>query len=166
MSRDTADRVWAFQLPAEGLGSEPMGGVPGLSLNSRGGIAMVAGGRAIRQSILLLLATRPGERVMRPEYGCCLHRLVFAPNDAGTAGLAMHYIRQAVERWQPRVIIERLEAGADLHGATREGVLDILLHYRVRETGWEEQLDLGYHLQEARLMAMGAGGPVEPGQAP
>ena len=40
---------------------------------------------------------------MRPDYGCELHRLVFSPNDDTTAGLAIHYVRRALERWEPRV---------------------------------------------------------------
>ena len=66
---------------------------------------MVEDDASIRQSLLLLLSTSPGERVMRPDYGCSLRRLVFAPNDDTTAGLAIHYVRQAVERWEPRVEI-------------------------------------------------------------
>ena len=54
--------------------------------------SMIAGDAAIRQSIILLLTTTPGERVMRPDYGCPLHRLMFQPNDATTAGLAIHYV--------------------------------------------------------------------------
>ena len=53
---------------------------------------------AVRQSILMLLSTRPGERVMPPDYGCPIHRLVFSPNDATTAGLAIHYVRHSLLR--------------------------------------------------------------------
>ena len=49
---------------------------------------MVQYNDSIRQAILLLFSTRPGERVMRPDYGCDIHRLVFSPNDDTTAGLA------------------------------------------------------------------------------
>ena len=78
---------------------------------------------SVRQAILLLLSTRPGERVMRPTYGCDLHRLVFSPNDDTTAGLAIHYVRQALERWEPRIEVIRLDAGreAPLRTAGRSG---------------------------------------------
>lgn len=92
---------------------------------------------------------------MRADYGCWLHRLVFAPNDASTAGLAIHYIGEALRRWEPRVIIERLDAGADLHGGGDASVLDIVLNYRIRRTGWEERLAFGYHLHRARLIEPG-----------
>lgn len=163
MNSEKIDRAWAFHLPVEALGSEEAGSIEGLSLNNQGGIATVAEGRAVRQSILLLMATRPGERVMRPDYGCWLHRLVFAPNDAGTAGLAIHYIREALQRWEPRAAIVRLDAGADLHGTGNPAVLDIVLQYRVRRSGWEERLALGYNLHEARLTSSAAGSTVEGG---
>lgn len=157
MSDQKTDRAWAFHLPVNELGTQSGDVSEGLSLNTRGGIATVTDGRAVRQSILLLLATRPGERVMRPDYGCWLHRLVFAPNDPGTAGLAIHYVREALERWEPRAVINQLNAGCDLNGTGDPGVLDIILEYRVRQTGWKEQLALGYDLREARLLQTDGG---------
>jgi phage baseplate assembly protein W len=66
---------------------------------------------------------------MRPEYGTHLSRLLFAPNDDTTAGLAIHYVRQALTRWEPRVEIVELDAGADPLKPSR---LNIILRYRVR----------------------------------
>lgn len=147
----TLDRCWLFELPAGAIATIPGEAPRGLVLNATGAIAMAEGARAVRQSILLLLSTRPGERVMRPDYGCWLHRLVFAPNDANTAGLAMHYVGEAIRRWEPRVRIQRLEAGPDLRGEADESVLDIVLDYRIRHTGWEDRLALGYGLHTASL---------------
>ncbi len=94
-----------------------------------GALAMVDGDEAIRQALILLLSTTPGERLMRPEYGSHLHRLVFAPNDDTTAGLAIHYVRQALPRWEPRVDVLHLDAGPD---PERPEWLVIDLRYRVR----------------------------------
>jgi phage baseplate assembly protein W len=66
---------------------------------------------------------------MRPTYGCNLNRLVFEPNDATTAGMAIHYVRQAIQRWEPRVEILQLDAGPDPYDRSR---LEIVLDYRVR----------------------------------
>jgi len=82
----------------------------GLRLSTTGGVATVQEEAAVRQAVLLLLSTVPGERVMRPDYGCELHRLVFAPNDDTTAGLAIHYVRRALVRWEPRIDILHLDA--------------------------------------------------------
>jgi phage baseplate assembly protein W len=116
-------RAWEFYDP----GSSRAGA--GLKVSQRGGAAMIDGESSIRQAILLLLLTRPGERVMRPDYGCGVHRLAFMPGDGTTAGLAMHYVRRALERWEPRIDI--LDVDAVVHDA---GSLEIKLHYRVRAT--------------------------------
>lgn len=68
---------------------------------------------------------------MRPDYGCNLHKLVFSPNDATTAGLAIHFVRQALERWEPRIQVLRLDADSNASEPER---LDIMLEYRVRAT--------------------------------
>src|SRR5690349_19505038 len=102
-------RAWRFLQPSFDVPET----AAGLRVGARGAIEMVDEWGSVRQAILLLLSTRPGERVMRPEYGCDLHRLVFSPNDATTAGLAIHYVRQALERWEPRIDILRLDADVD-----------------------------------------------------
>ena len=123
-------------------------GVPGLRLSARGGIAMVEEAADVRQAILLLLSTRRGERVMRPDYGCDLHRLVFSPNDNTTAGLAIHYVRRALERWEPRIDRLRVDAGRNSEEPTR---LDILVEYRVRATQRTESLQVSLSLTGERL---------------
>ena len=125
-------RAWKFIHPD----LDPPGQPAGLQL-ANGALQMVSGTDAVRQAILLLLSTRPGERVMRPEYGCDLFRLAFAPNDDMTAALAMHYVRQAVERWEPRVEIVNVAAGPDPDSPER---LNISLEYRLKMTQQADQL--------------------------
>jgi phage baseplate assembly protein W len=109
----------------------------GLSFSPTGGLQMVEERESVRQAVLLLLSTRTGERVMRPEYGCDLHKLVFSPNDDTTAGLAMHYVRQAIERWEPRIVIERIDAGRDEAYPER---LNVLLEYRLSSSQTRDSL--------------------------
>ncbi len=132
--------AWRFLYP--GLDApEPLSG---LQVSPQGGIAMVAEHDSVRQAILLLLSTVPGERVMRPEYGCHIHRLVFAPNDDSTAGLAIHYVRSALQRWEPRIEILRLDAGRNPELPER---LDIVLDYRVVATQQAQQLSFAMNLR-------------------
>lgn len=84
-----------------------------LQVNPRGGIALAAGERDIEQSIRIILETVPGERVMRPEFGCRVHELIFAPNNASTHGLIIHYVEQALERWEPRIQVREIEVNTD-----------------------------------------------------
>ena len=115
----------------------------GLVLSPAGRLAGVSGHDAVRQAIILLLTTIPGERVMRPGYGCPLHRLMFAPNDATTAGLAIHYVRQSLKRWEPRIEIVRLDAGVDSAAPSQ---LTVSLDYRVRGNNQLGQLEFGLDL--------------------
>jgi phage baseplate assembly protein W len=124
------------------------GAIAGFELNASGGLATVDGDASVRQAVLLLLTTRPGERVMRPSYGCGLEQLAFNPNDDTTAGLAIHYVRKALTRWEPRVEIITLDATRNTEDASR---LDILLHYRVRPTSSEQQLMIGLKLMHPEI---------------
>ncbi|WP_373497798.1 GPW/gp25 family protein [Desulfococcus sp.] len=117
----------------------------GLQIAGTGGIDMVSGHAAVRQSVLMLLTTPPGERVMRPDYGCDLQQLVFSPNDATTHGLAIHYVKRALTRWEPRVEILFLDAAAS---AEDPGRMDIHLTYRLRRTGHREQLVIPVFMAE------------------
>ena len=124
----------------------------GLCLSPTGGVAMVDGHAAIRQSVLLLLSTIPGERVMLPQYGCELNRLICQPNDATTAGLAVHYVRRAIERFEPRVEIVDLTAGRSdrsVRGGGDEVASDRLyidLAYRVKATRGTDRITLDMSL--------------------
>lgn len=85
---------------------------------------------SIRDSIWIILATAPGERVMRPDFGCGVHDLVFAVHDSTTLGRVERGVYDALVRWEPR--IEVLKVTAEEKG--KGEVLLINIHYRVRST--------------------------------
>jgi phage baseplate assembly protein W len=118
----------------------------GLVVSGTGRLETLSGPELIRQSLLLLLSTYPGERVMRPEYGCELLTLAFARNDDTTAGLAIHYVRQAVERFEPRVRIIRVDATRSPESPER---LDILLEYQPKLGASPEALRVGMLLDSS-----------------
>jgi phage baseplate assembly protein W len=84
----------------------------------------------IEDSIWIILATAPGERVMRPDFGCRIHDLVFAVNDAATTGQIAQEVRRALVRWEPRIDV----LGVSLETKGRGEVLFINIQYRVRAT--------------------------------
>jgi phage baseplate assembly protein W len=86
---------------------------------------------SIRESILIILRTAKGERVMRPDFGCGLEDLVFSVNDSTTLGLAEFEVREALRQWEPRV--EILDVKASVMGAQASGIR-ISVDYRVRTT--------------------------------
>ncbi|MDZ4763879.1 MAG: GPW/gp25 family protein [Chloroflexota bacterium] len=137
-------RSWRFQYPTLSKpGDTDPSPVAGLRVHLRGGVDMVEDDDAVRQAILLLLSTRVGERVMRPDYGCMLHRLLFAPNDETTAGLAIYYVQRAIDRWEPRVTV--LDIDAERHPEAPHQ-LDIHLRYRVKPTHQIDTLNFSFNL--------------------
>jgi phage baseplate assembly protein W len=115
MEGDFLGRGWAFPIGPD----------------HRGGIGMVAGEADIEQAIRIILETAPGERVMRPEFGCGLHDLVFAPNSPATAGLVAYHVQEALGRWEPRIEVEEIQVAPD---PRRPTVLLIEIRYRIRST--------------------------------
>jgi uncharacterized protein len=81
--------------------------------DATGGIALVTGEREIEEAIRLILGTAPGERPMRPEFGCRIHDLVFGPANASTAGEIAYEVRSALERWEPRVDVVDVRVSFD-----------------------------------------------------
>ncbi|HMH54007.1 MAG TPA: GPW/gp25 family protein [Candidatus Acidoferrum sp.] len=101
---------------------------------------------SVEQAIRIVLSTALGERVMRPDFGCAIHELVFAPNSATTRGMAEHYVREALLRWEPRVeVLEVTAVGSD----EPEEVLLIGIHYRVRMTDSRFNLVYPFYLDRA-----------------
>jgi len=101
-----------------------------VSRDEKKGITMSLGEESIEESIWIILATSPGERVMRSDFGCGIHRWVFEVNDAGTIGRVTKDVRDALIRWEPR--IEVLDVNTEVKGHGE--VLLINVHYRVRST--------------------------------
>jgi len=102
-----------------------------LQVDRRGGIALARDETDIEQAIELILGTAPGERPMRPEFGCGVHDFVFDSVDATTVGKMELAIRDALDRWEPRVFVETVEFNLD---EVADGRLIIDIGYRVRAT--------------------------------
>jgi hypothetical protein len=96
-----------------------------------GGIALAAYEDSIRQSIWLILGTSPGERVMRPDFGCGLYDLVFSPASAETSSRANGMVREALLRWEPRIDVLNISTTNDPQEPNK---LLIMIDYRIRAT--------------------------------
>lgn len=110
-----------------------------------GRIAMSEFEEDIKESIRIILATAPGERVMRPDFGCGIHDLVFSTISRVTVGLFESRVREAITKWEPRVDILKLEI------STRDaanGKLEIKLTCLVRDTNTEFNLVFPFYLTE------------------
>lgn len=102
-----------------------------LRIGAGGGLALVSREREIEEAIRLVLATRPGERPMRPEFGSRIADHVFAPANAATAGRLAYEVRVALDRWEPRITLDDVEV--DFIDADR-GVVYLEIRYHVRGT--------------------------------
>jgi len=93
-----------------------------------GGVSEEEGKILVRQSIMQIIGTRIGERVMRRDFGCKIHDLVFQPNDPLLDVQIEHYVRDAIERWEPRVIVGPILTNRD---RAKEGLLLIEVNYEI-----------------------------------
>lgn len=77
---------------------------------SAGKVVLASDAADIAQAILIILQTAPGERVMLPSFGCRINELVFAANNATATSLAQLYVKQALDRWEPRIQVSSVTA--------------------------------------------------------
>jgi phage baseplate assembly protein W len=119
-------------------------------LDERGTIALTSDSDEIEQAIQIILGTAPGQRVMRPEFGCRIHDLVFAPNDLGTAGKVARYVREALRRWEPRITVNQVEVGPD---PNNPACLLIDIKYRVTTTHSNRSLVYPFYLIPEEVQA-------------
>ena len=110
-----------------------------------GQVASVAYEEDIRQSILIILETAPGERVMRPNFGCGIHELVFAAVDSTAIQRIRSVVEEALRRCEAR--IEVLGVNVD-EAATDEGKLLVEVEYRVRKTNQLGNLVFPFYFRE------------------
>ncbi len=117
-----------------------------VSLDPRTGlVASVAYEEDIRQSILIILETAPGERVMRPSFGCGIHELVFAATDSTTLQRVRSTVEEALRRCEAR--IEVLNVNVDA-AATFQGELLVEIEYRIRKTNQLGNLVFPFYFRE------------------
>jgi phage baseplate assembly protein W len=102
-----------------------------LGTNPRGGIAVLSGTDEIDAAIRMIIETMPGERVMRPEFGCAIWDLLFSPVDANTLGLMEQSVSQALDRWEPRIEVDECVARPD---PDESSCVLLEIAYRLRAT--------------------------------
>ena len=102
-----------------------------LRVSPTGGLALASGDEEIAESIRLILGTSPGERPMRPDFGCPIHDYVFAPADASSIGMMGFEVRNSLARWEPRIDVQDVVVSQD---EANPSLLYIDISYEVRDT--------------------------------
>jgi uncharacterized protein len=119
---------WAFPVTIEG-----------------GTVKQAAYELSVQQAIWIVLATSPGERRMRPDFGSGLNELVFAPSNTRTVGAIQAAVSSALLRWEPRIDL----LGVDVEPSPDDPAeLDIRIDYRVRATNNRFNLVYPFYLQQ------------------
>ncbi|MGN6089333.1 MAG: GPW/gp25 family protein [Actinomycetes bacterium] len=102
-----------------------------MSVDHTGSLKLTDGVPDLDRSITVVLQTAPGERVMRPRFGCRIWDLLFEPVTANLLGLMAQAVRDAVGEWEPRVEVEDVQVHPDADDAS---LVRIHLTYRVKAT--------------------------------
>lgn len=113
-----------------------------MRMTVQGGLQFSHDFRNLEESIFIILSTRLGERVYRPDFGSQLHELVFAPLNDDTLLLAQVYARDALQKWEPRISIEAVTASPAPDAAS----LNITVNYRIKDSHHRRSLVYPFYL--------------------
>ena len=127
MAREILGRGWVF--PPQ--------------IGSQGGLGLTDDRTELDQAIRVILSTSPGQRVMRPTFGCRLHDLVFAPNNSHTAAQARRHVEEALGMWEPRIDVTQVDVHPDPQDTSR---LLVDIEYRVKATHDRRSLVYPFYL--------------------
>lgn len=108
-------------------------------------IVMVSEDEDIKESLMILLSTRPGERIMLPEYGCDTQTLVFDAIDATNISIMKRMIERAILYFEPRITLDQIDIDFDNQ---LEGLLNIKLSYTIRKTNTRSNMVYPYYIIE------------------
>lgn len=118
-----------------------------LQVNALGQVGMSQYEQDIKEAIWIILSTRKGERIMRPDFGCGIHDFVFAVMNTSTLTLVETSVREALTLWEPRIDLTGVSVSNE---KIQEGKLVIDIEYRVRTTNNRFNLVYPFYLKEGR----------------
>lgn len=101
------------------------------------------GNKSIREVMLNILLTRPGERLMRPEFGAGIRDFIHHPNNETTRALIADAAQRALTRWEPRVSVEEVRVVAD---PQRLSHINLSIRYRLRQDASRDTFDMAIEL--------------------
>lgn len=110
---------------------------------SRQRLCTASGEQSIKESIMLIIGTAKGERVMRPNFGCKLNELVFAPNNMSTSTLIKNYIEEALLDWEPRITVEDI----GIKQRADEPTLEITIDYIINASNSKDNLVYPFYIE-------------------
>lgn len=130
MAKEFLGRGWKFPVSVDSI---------------RGRISMSEYEQDIKEAIWIILSTSKGERVMRPDFGCGIHDLVFDPINTTTINLVQNTVQEGLTLWEPRIQLIKVDVSPEM---ADEGKLLISIDYRVRATNNRFNLVFPFYLKE------------------
>jgi phage baseplate assembly protein W len=111
--------------------------------NQYGEVKKSAYEASIEDSMNIILSTRIGERIMREDFGCRIHELLFAPNTTTTHNLMIYYVTEALKKWENRILLKDVKVIE-----SSENSVNIDIEYQVRDTNSFYNLVYPFYLTE------------------
>jgi phage baseplate assembly protein W len=116
--------------------------------NVKGNIAFSQYEKSIEESIRIILGTTPGERLMRPDFGCLINEIVFSPNTPRSITLAEQYIRDAIVKWEPRVILKEVRGERTSDNCV---AVNIHINYEIRSVNTFFNMVYPFYLERGEI---------------
>jgi phage baseplate assembly protein W len=132
MNRNLLGKGWSFPV----------------SQDIKGSIQFSQYEKSIEESIRIILSTNPGERLMRPDFGCLINEIVFSPNNPKSKTLAETYIREAIVRWEPRVILKEVRGESDTENPA---AINIHICYEIRSVNTFFNMVYPFYLERGEI---------------
>lgn len=127
-----------MRTPIPNMQSWPLG-----SVDTDGRLPWSADDQSIREVMLNILLTRPGERLQRPDFGAGLLNFVHQPNNETTRNLIAGVVRKSLAQWEPRVIVEGVDVAPS---PTSVADVHIKIRYRMRFSQISAELGFSFNL--------------------
>ena len=129
-----------MSVPVPNVLNWPLGGI-----DENGRLSYTRDDDSVREVIRNILLTRPGERLMRPQFGAGIMDFIHQPNNETTRTLMANLIRKAIEQWETRIKVESVRVVPD---GANVSVVQIIIRYHLRHTRTPQQLTLGLALDQ------------------
>ncbi|MGN1072212.1 MAG: GPW/gp25 family protein [Bradymonadia bacterium] len=116
-----------------------------MQVDALGSVEMSSDDENIRQSMMLILGTAPGERMKRPTFGCAIHDILFEPNTSVTAAKIEYEVKRALLEFEPRVDDIEVDAMPD---PMEESRMNVTISYTIRKTNTKSNLVYPFYLRK------------------
>lgn len=116
-----------------------------MQTDALGGTEVTSEDDNIRQSMMLILGTAPGERLFRPDFGCAIHDILFEPNTLLTASKIEYEVKRSLDAWEPRISDIEVTAKPDDNEPTR---MNVSISYVIRRTNTASNLVYPFYLRK------------------